>query len=357
MRGPDDQTSGMFSYLSPEQRVRPDHPLRAIRRLTDEVFATLSPRFTKMYAAIGRPSIPPEQLLRALLIQSLYTVRSERLLMEEIDYSVLYRWFVGLSMDDPIWSPTTFSKNRDRLLKSDIAAAFFDAVVGQARTAGLLSDEHFTVDGTLLDAWASLKSFKNQDEAPAPPPDDPGNPTVNFHGEARRNETHQSTTDPDAMLARKGQGKEAKLSYAGHVLLDNRHGLVANVCVTAATGTAERDAAVLLLTASADTGTVGGDKGFDVARFVAAVRALGITPHVAQKVRGSAIDGRTTRHAGYAISQQKRKLIEQVFGWMKTVGGLRKLRHRGGELVDWIVTFTAAAYNLIRLRTLLARPA
>ena len=357
MRGPDDQTSGMFSYLSPEQRVRPDHPLRAIRRLTDEVFATLSPRFTRMYSAIGRPSIPPEQLLRALLIQSLYTVRSERLLMEEIDYSVLYRWFVGLSMDDPIWSPTTFSKNRDRLLQSDIAAAFFDAVVGQARTAGLLSDEHFTVDGTLLDAWASLKSFKHQDEAPPPPPDDPGNPTVNFHGEARRNDTHQSTTDPDARLARKGHGKEAKLSYAGHVLLDNRHGLVANVCVTAATGTAERDAAVLLLTESADTGTVGGDKGFDVARFVAAVRALGITPHVAQKAKGSAIDGRTTRHAGYAVSQQKRKLIEQVFGWMKTVGGLRKLRHRGGERVDWIVTFTAAAYNLIRLRTLLARPA
>ena len=325
--------------------------------MTDEVLESLSPRFTKMYSDIGRPPIPPEQLLRALLLQSLYTVRSERLLMEEIDYSVLFRWFVGLGMDDAIWSPTTFSKNRDRLLQHDVAAAFFDAVVGQARTAGLLSDEHFTVDGTLLDAWASLKSFTNTEEAPTPPPDDPGNPTVNFHGEARRNDTHQSTTDPDAMLARKGQGKEAKLSYASHVLLDNRHGLVANVCVTAATGTAERDAAVLLLTESADTGTVGGDKGFDVASFVAGVRALGITPHVAQKVKSSAIDGRTTRHAGYAASQQKRKLIEQVFGWMKTIGWLRKLRHRGGELVDWIVTFTAAAYNLIRLRTLLARPA
>jgi transposase len=358
MRGPDDQTSGMFSYLSPEQRVRPDHPLRAIRRLTDEVRASLSPRFTKMYSDIGRPSIPPEPLLRALLIQSLYTVRSERLLMEEIDYSVLYRWFVGLSMDDPIWSPTTFSKNRDRLLASDIAAAFFDGVLAQARAAGLLSDEHFTVDGTLLEAWASLKSFRRKDEGPTPPPDDPGNPTVNFHGELRRNDTHQSTTDPDAQLARKGQGKEAKLSYAGHVLLDNRHGLVANVCTTAATGTAERDAAHVLLDASAPPGsTVGGDKGFDVASFVAGVRALGITPHVAQKVKGSAVDGRTTRHAGYLVSQQKRKLIEQVFGWMKTVGGLRKLRHRGGVLVDWIVTFTAAAYNLIRLRTLLARPA
>jgi transposase len=358
MRGPDDQTSGMFSYLSPEQRVRPDHPLRAIRRMTDQVLATLSPRFTKMYSDIGRPSIPPEQLLRALLIQSLYTVRSERLLMEEIDYSVLYRWFVGLSMDDPIWSPTTFSKNRDRLLASDVAGAFFDGVLVQARAAGLLSDEHFTVDGTLLEAWASLKSFRRTKEEPTVPPDDPGNPTVNFHGESRRNDTHQSTTDPDAQLARKGQGKEAKLSYAGHILLDNRHGLVANVCTTAATGTAERDAAHLLLDASAPPGsTVGGDKGFDVASFVASVRALAITAHVAQKINGSAIDGRTTRHAGYAISQQKRKLIEQVFGWMKTVGGLRKLRHRGGALVDWIVTFTAAAYNLIRLRTLLARPA
>jgi transposase len=356
MRGPNEQTNQMFSYLSPEQRVHADHPLRAIRAMTDRVFAELSPRFTKMYSDIGRPSIPPEQLLRALLLQSLYTVRSERLLMEEIDYSVLYRWFIGLSMDDPIWSPTTFSKNRDRLLESDIASAFFDAVLRQAREAGLLSDEHFTVDGTLLEAWASLKSFRRKDEGPTPPPDDPGNPTVNFHGESRRNDTHQSTTDPDAMLARKGDGREAKLAYLGHVLLDNRHGLVANVCATAATGTGEREAALMLLEILAHGGTVGGDKNFDVAAFVADVRALGITPHVAQKTH-SAIDGRTTRHAGYVISQRKRKLIEQVFGWMKTVGGLRKLRHRGGERVDWIVTFTAAAYNLIRLRTLLARPA
>jgi transposase len=355
MRGSDDQTKHLFSYLSPEQRVRPDHPLRAIRLMTDRVFTELSPRFTAMYSDIGRPSIPPEQLLRALLLQSLYTVRSERLLMEEIDYSVLYRWFVGLSMDDPIWSPTTFSKNRDRLLAGDIAGAFFDAVVGRAKEAGLLSDEHFTVDGTLLEAWASLKSFRRKDAGPTPPPDDPGNPTVNFHGESRQNDTHASTSDPDAQMARKGPGKEAKLSYAGHVLLDNRHGLVANVCVTAATGTAEREAALLLLGAVPPGGTVGGDKGFDVASFVAGVRALGLTPHVAQKVTGSAIDGRTTHHAGYAISQQRRKLIEQVFGWMKTVGGLRKLRHRGGERVDWIMTFTAAAYNLIRLRTLLAR--
>jgi transposase len=357
MRGPDEQTSGMFSYVVPEHRVRQDHPLRAIRRMTDEVLTALSPRFDRMYSEIGRPSIPPEQLLRALVLQSLYTIRSERLLMEEIDYSILFRWFIGLGMDDEIWSPTTFSKNRDRLLEGDVAAAFFDAVVDQARQAGLLSDEHFTVDGTLLEAWASLKSFRRKDAGPTEPPDDPGNPTLNFHGESRRNDTHQSTTDPDALLARKGNGREAKLSYAGHVLLDNRYGLVANVCVTAATGTAEREAALVLLDEAPQAVTVGGDKGFDVTSFVADVRARGVTPHVAQKVKGSAIDGRTTRHEGYAISQQRRKLIEQVFGWMKTIGGLRKLRHCGGELVDWIVTFTAAAYNLVRLRTLLARPA
>jgi transposase len=344
----------MFSYLSPEVRVRQDHPLRAIRRLIDEVFKRLSPQFGRLYSDIGRPSIPPEQLLRALLLQSLYTIRSERLLMEEIDYSILFRWFIGLSLDEPIWSPTTFSKNRDRLLEGDIASAFFDAVRAEAEAAGLLSDEHFTVDSTMLEAWASLKSFQRKDAGPAAPPEDPGNPTVNFHGETRKNDTHASTTDPDAQLYRKGKGKEAKLAYLGHVLLDNRHGLVANVCATAATGTAERDAAVVLLTAEDYAKTVGGDKNFDVASFVAAVRELDVTPHVAQKEH-SAIDARTTRHAGYGVSQQKRKLIEQVFGWMKTVGGLRKLRHRGGELVDWILTFTAAAYNLVRMRTLLAR--
>ena len=319
--------------------------------MTDRVFARLSPRFTKMYSDIGRPSIPPEQLLRALLIQSLYTIRSERLLMEEIEYSVLYRWFIGLGMDEPVWDPTVFTKNRDRLLKSDVASAFFDAVLDDARAAGLLSDEHFTVDGTMLEAWASLKSFQKKDEPPAPP-DDPGNPTVNFHGETRKNDTHQSTTDPEALLYRKSQGREAKLAYLGHVVLDNRFGLVANVCATAATGTAEREAALLLLETLGLDGTVGGDKNFDVASFVAGARALGFTPHVAQKARYSAIDGRTTWHVGYAISQRKRKLIEQVFGWMKTVGGLRKLRHRGGELVDWTITFTAAAYNLVRMRNL-----
>lgn len=357
MRGSDEQTAGMFSYLSPEARVRPDHPLRAIRLMTDQVLRELSPRFDRMYSEMGRPSIPPEQLLRALLLQGLYTIRSERLLIEEIDYSILFRWFIGLSLDEPIWSPTTFSKNRDRLLQADVASAFFDAVVDQARAAGLMSDEHFTVDGTVLEAWASLKSFQRKDAGRTRPPDDPGNPTVNFHGETRKNDTHQSTTDPDAQLYRKGTGKEAKLAYLGHVLLDNRHGLVANVCTTAATGTAEWEAALLMLAQAATATTVGGDKHFDVHRFVTPTRDLGITPHVAQKTAGSRIDRRTTRHDGYAISQRKRKLIEQVFGWMKTIGGLRKLRHRGGELVDWVVTFTAAAYNLVRLRTLLARVA
>jgi len=264
---------------------------------------------------------------------------------------VLYRWFIGLGMDEAVWDPTVFTKNRDRLLKSDVASAFFDAVLDDARTAGLLSDEHFTVDGTMLEAWASLKSFQKKDEPP-PPPDDPGNPTVNFHGETRKNDTHQSTTDPEALLYRKSHGREAKLAYLGHVVLDNRCGLVANVCATAATGTAEREAALLLLETLGLGGTVGGDKNFDVASFVESARELGFTPHVAQKARYSAIDGRTTRQVGYAISQRKRKLIEQVFGWMKTVGGLRKLRHRGGELVDWMITFTAAAYNLVRMRNL-----
>jgi transposase len=355
MRGPDEQTSDLFSYLSPEQRVRGDHPLRAIRTMTDHVMRELSPRFERMYSDIGRPSIPPEQLLRALLLQALYTVRSERLLMEEIDYSILFRWFIGLGLDEPIWSPTSFSKNRDRLLAGDVASAFFDVVLSHAREAALLSDEHFTVDGTMLEAWASLKSFQRRDAGPPPPPDDPGNPTVDFHGETRTNDTHASTTDPDAQLYRKGRGKEAKLAYLGHVLLDNRHGLVTNVCATAATGTAERDAALLLLETVPYATTVGADKNYDVASFVAGVQALGIVPHVAQKIRGSAIADDVTADPGYAVSQRKRKLIEQVFGWMKTVGGLRKLRHRGGELVDWIVTFTAAAYNLIRLRTLLSR--
>jgi transposase len=353
MRGQDEQTSHMCSYVSPEQRVPADHPLRAMRARTDEALRSMSRRFAGLYATTGRPSIPPEQLLRALLLQVLYTVRSERLLMEELHYNLLFRWFVGWNMDDPVWHPTTFTKNRDRLLAGDVAAAFFDAVTAQARTAGLLSDEHVTVDGTQLEAWASLKSVQRRDAGPGEPPDDPGNPTVNFHGESRRNDTHESTTDPEAMLHRKGKGKEAKLADLGHVLLDNRPGLVANVCATHAPGTAEREAAAVVLAASAPPGsTVGADKGYDVASFVATVRGLAVPPHVAQQARWSAIDGRTTRHAGYHVSQRKRKLVEQVCGWLKTVGGLRKLRHRGIERVDWHLTFAATAYNLVRLRNL-----
>ncbi len=361
MRGDDPRHESMFSYVTPEARVRADHPLRPIRRMTDTALRRLSPRFDRLYSDMGRPSIPPEKLLRALLLQLLYSIRSERLLMEELDYSVLYRWFVGLSLDDPVWDATTFTKNRDRLLDGDIATAFFAEVLAAINGEGLLSDEHFTVDGTLLEAWASHKSFKPKDTH-RPPPDDPKNPTVNFRGETRRNDTHQSTTDPDARLYKKGVGQPAKLAYLAHVLTENRHGFIVDTAVTAATGTAERDAAIVMLGDLPLTTrrlTVGADKNYDTREWVAAVRTLRITPHVAQfgdhVRRHSAIDRRTTRHAGYARSQQRRKLVEQAFGWMKTVGLLRKLRHRGGRLVDWIVTFTAAAYNLVRWRNLMAR--
>jgi transposase len=352
MRGTDDDTSGLFSYLSPESRVRPDHPLRRIRQLTDAAFAELSSHFDRLYSRIGRPSIPPEQLLRALLVQTLSTIRSERLLMEEIDYSILFRWFVGLGLDEPIWSPTTCSKNRDRLLEGDVAALFFDAVRNRAAAAGLLSDEHVTVDGTQLEAWASLKSFTRRDAGRREPPDDPGNPDVDFRGERRTNATHVSTTDPDAQLYKKAHGQKSVMAYLGHVLMENRHGLIVNACATAATGTAEREAAEIMLLAGHRPRTLGADKHYDVASFVATLRAAGITPHVAQKVQYTAIDGRTTRQPGYHRSQRKRKPVEQAFGWMKTVGLMRKLRHRGGELVDWMFTFTATAYNLVRLRTL-----
>jgi transposase len=361
MRGDDPRHESMFSYVTPEKRVRADHPLRPIRQMTDAALARLSPRFDRLYSTTGRPSVPPEQLLRALLLQILYSIRSERLLMEELDYSVLYRWFVGLSMDDPVWDATSFTKNRDRLLEGDIADAFFAEVLAAIKAEGLMSDEHFTVDGTLLEAWASHKSFRPK-SGPPTPPDDPKNPTVNFHGQQRRNDTHQSTTDRDARLYKKAVGREAKLGYLAHLLTENRHGFIVDTAVTDAMGTAERDAALMMLGELPLTTrrvTVGGDKNFDMPAWVAAVRQMGITPHVAQHTtnRRSAIDGRTTRHPGYALSQRCRKKVEQPFGWMKTVGLLRKLRHRGGRKVDWIVSFTAAAYNLVRWRTLAARPA
>jgi transposase len=362
MRGDDPRHDGMFSYITPEARVRADHPLRPIRRMTDAALERLSSRFDRLYSTIGRPSIPPEKLLRALLLQMLYSIRSERLLMEELDYNILYRWFVGLSLDDAVWDATTFTKNRDRLLDGDVADAFFAEVLAGIKADGLLSDEHFTVDGTLLEAWASHKSFKPKGGT-GRPPDDPKNPTVNFHGETRRNDTHQSTTDPDARLYKKAVGREAKLGYLAHLLTENRHGLIVDTAVTAAGGTAERDAAILMLGELPLTTrhlTVGADKAYDTRAWVAAVRRLRITPHVAQNefgYGGSAIDARTTRHAGYRRSHQKRKLIEQAFGWLKTVALFRKLRHRGGRRVDWQFPFGAAAYNLVRWRNLLAHRA
>jgi transposase len=356
MRGKDEQQLDVFSYISPERRVPQDHPLRPLRVMTDEALQQLKPRFNSLYAKTGRPSIAPEKLLRALLLQALYSVRSERMLMEQLDYNLLFRWFVGLNMDDAIWDVTVFTKNRERLLAGDIAEAFFQAVLQQARERGLLSDEHFTVDGTLLEAWASVKSYQRKDGKNAVPPDDPGNATVDFRGEKRSNETHESKTDPDAKMARKGKGKEAKLSYNGNLLVENRNGLIVNTEVFEANGTAERDAALVMLEQIPGTKqvTVGGDKAYDTADFVAECRNLKVTPHVAQNLErpgGSAIDART-QHVGYAISQRKRKRIEECFGWLKTIALLRKVRHRGLFKVEWNFTFAAAAYNLIRMRNL-----
>ena len=359
MRGDDQQQNHMFSYLSPESRVRKDHPLRAIRTLVDEVLTQLSPRFDTMYARVGRPSIAPEKLLRAQLLQMLYSIRSERLLMEEMDYNLLFRWFVGLNADDEVWDATTFTKNRDRLLEADVAQEFLGCVVEQARGKGLTSDEHFSVDGTLLEAWASQKSFQRKEDKPTAPPDDPGNPTVNFRGEERANDTHESKTDPECLLARKSGGKESRLSYSGNLLVENRNGLIVGAEVFQANGTAERDAALVMMERLGGTQplTVGGDKGFDTFGFVEECRHLRVTPHVAQNLKrrgGSAIDGRTTRHAGYALSQKKRKRIEECFGWLKTIALMRKVRHRGVNRVHWIFTFACAAYNLVRIRNLAA---
>jgi transposase len=353
MRGDDRQPDGLFSYIRPEQRVPVSHPLRPIREMVDTALRELSPAFARLYAKTGRPSLPPEKLLRALLVQLLYSIRSERQLMEQLDYNLLYRWFVGLSMDDPVWDPTVFTKNRDRLLAGDIARAFFERVLAQAKAQQLLSAEHFTVDGTLIEAWAGLKSFRATG-SPAAPPDDPGNPTVNFHGERRSNATHASTTDPEARLARKSRGQEAKLAYQGHVLMENRHGVAVDTCVTQAVGVAEREAALAMATNLPAGATLGGDKGYDTGGCVAGLRALGVTPHVAQNTRHrrSAIDGRTTRHAGYQVSQQKRKRVEEIFGWAKTIALFRKTRHRGVRRVGWMFTLALALYNLVRIRNL-----
>jgi transposase len=353
MRGDDIQQDSMFSYLSPEARVPQDHPLRPIKKMVNQALSELWHDFEAMYVKEGRPSIAPEKQLRALLLQVLYSIRSERLLMAQLDYNLLFRWFVGLSMDDPVWDHSVFSKNRDRLIAAAVATAFFARIKAQAEAAGLLSDEHFTVDGTLIEAWASLKSFRPKDQ-PLPPATGGRNPEVDFRGERRSNATHASTTDPEARLFTKGPGQTAKLCYMGHVLMENRHGLVVSSSLTLATGTAEREAAMAMSDGLPHLPgiTLGADKFYDQREFVRFLQERGVEPHVARKRRGSALDEALTRQAGYAVSQRLRKLVEQVFGWTKTVGILRKTRHRGRERVSWVWDFTMAAYNLVRMRNL-----
>lgn len=350
MRGNDDQLQdGMFSYVSLEERIPAAHPLRGVRKLADSVLAEMSKDFDGMYAKVGRPSIPPERLFRALLLQVFYSVRSERLLMEQLDYNLLFRWFVGLEIDEPVWNHAVFSKNRDRLLNQEVAQHFFAKV--KARAEGLMSDEHFTVDGTLIEAWASHKSFQRKDDNNKPGSGAGGN----FHGEKRTNETHESKTDPEARLYKKSYGQEAKLSYLGHVLVENRNGLIAAAMTTQADGMAERDAALLLLDGVRKRRgrriTVGADKAYDTKDFVSTVRELRVTPHVSQNTtnRRSAIDGRTTHHPGYEISLSKRWLVEKPFGWLKQIGPLKKVKLRGLAKVDWLFVFSCAAFNLLRI--------
>jgi transposase len=360
MKGETKSQFELMTTLNVETFVAPEHRLRQVKEIVDGLLKELEPEFRGIYSKIGRPSIPPEQLLRALLLMVLYGLPSERQLMEHLRYNILFRWFVGLDLSDPVWDATVFTKNRERLLDGEIARLFFEGVKSHARLNGLMSDDHFSVDGTQLEAWASHKSVKRIDDQDDPPDDDdPGNPDVDFRGEKRSNQTHRSTSDPDARLMRKGKGKEAKLCYTGHVLMENRNGLVADASVSLATGRAEVDSALELLDSVSPGCTVGADKGYDTADFVTGATAKRITPHVAQNTSGrrSNIDGRTTRHAGYQTSQRKRKRIEEIFGWMKTVGGLRKLRWRGKRLVEWIFVFACAAYNLARIPKLLTRAA
>lgn len=364
MRGADDRTEGLFSYVSCEARVPTAHPLRPIRAITDEALEVLSPGFETLYSKAGRPSVPPEKLLRALLLQAFYSIRSERQLMEQLEYNLLFRWFVGLAMDAPVWDVSVFTKNRDRLLDGEVAAKLLGAVLAQARSRDLLSDEHFTVDGTLIEAWASHKSFRPKDGGGEPP--GPGrNGERDFHGEKRSNATHASTTDPDARLYRKGNGQPSRMAFLGHVLMENRNALVVDARLTEATGTAEREAALTMLDRlrrGKGRITLGADKAYDVADFVRELRRRKVTPHIARddhvtrtgKRRRSAVDGRTTHHAGYAVSLRIRKRVEEVFAWMKTIGVLRQTRHRGTACVDWMFTLRAAAYNLVRMPKLLA---
>ena len=359
MRGGEERSGSLFSYVDLEARVGRDHPLRTIRGVVNEALAALSGEFAAMYSRVGRPSIPPEKLLRAMLSQAFYSIRSERQLMERLEFDLLFRWFVGIGVDDAAWDHSTFSKNRDRLLQGEIAAKFMAAVLDQPRVKRLLSTDHFSVDGTLIEAWASMKSFKPRDGSDEPPPADGGrNREADFHGQKRTNETHFSTTDPQARLYRKGRGKEAKLYFIGHALMENRNGLVVDACLTQADGDAERIAALAMIEPRADRTrpiTLGADKAYDAEDFVNELRSMNATAHVAQNTNGrsSAIDGRTTRHAGYAISQRIRKRIEEAFGWIKTVAGQARTKFRGRERVGWAFAFAATAYDLARLPKLL----
>lgn len=359
MRGSDERTGELFSYVDLEARVRPDHPLRAIRAIVNAALEQLQPDFAALYSKMGRPSIAPEKLLRAMLCQAFYSIRSERQLMDRLEFDLLFRWFVGLGIDDAVWDHSVFSKNRDRLLDGDIAAKLLSAVLSQARVKQLLSSDHFSVDGTLIEAWASMKSFRPKDRTDDPPGGGGRNEQADFHGQKRSNETHMSTTDPDARLYRKGVGKEAKLSFMGHGLMENRSGLLVDACLTPANGHAERMAALVMIERHADRPrriTLGADKAYDTQDFVNELRSMGVTPHVAQNTNGrrSAIDGRTTRHRGYGVSQRIRKRIEETFGWIKTIAGQDKTVFRGLDRVDFAFTFAAAAYNLVRLPKLLA---
>jgi len=359
VRGSDERTGELFSYVDLEARVRPDHPLRSIRKIVNTALEQLQPDFASLYSKMGRPSIAPEKLLRAMLCQAFYSIRSERQLMDRLEYDLLFRWFVGLGIDDAVWDHSVFSKNRDRLLDGDVAAKLLSAVLSQAQVKRLLSSDHFSVDGTLIDAWASMKSFKAKDEANDPPRGGGRNSEADFHGHKRSNETHKSTSDPDARLYRKGAGKEAKLCFIGHGLMENRSGLLVDTCLTPANGHAERVAALLMVERHADRAhriTLGADKAYDTADFVNELRSMGVTPHVAQNTNGrrSAIDRRTTRHKGYGASQRIRKRIEETFGWIKTIARQDQTAFRGLDRVGFAFTFAAAAYNLVRLPKLLA---
>jgi transposase len=356
MRGDDIKTEAMFYYLSPESMIPEDHPLRPIRKMVDQALQELSPEFDKMYSRIGRPSVSPEKLLKGLLLQTLFTIRSVRQLMDQVKYNILYKWFLGLAIDDKVWDHSTFSQNQDRLIDTDIARKFIERIAAQAEKAGLISKEHFSVDGTLIEAWASIKSFRPKTEK-APPPKDTRNDDVDFRGAKLKNDTHESNTDPDCRIYKKSSGSAAKLCYMGHLLMENRNGLIVVPSVTHATGTAEREAAEEMVEQVAGDRriTLGGDKNYDTQDFVLALRTMKVTPHVAantERKGGSAIDGRTTRHSGYGVSQKLRKRIEEAFGWMKTVGNLRKIKYRGIPKVSWHFIFTAAAYNLVRMRNL-----